>query len=391
MYVCMYYYVFIYVCIYVFNKNCWDRWITLHLYTNEGDLVYDPFSGRGTTTLEAIKLNRKIISNDLSPLAYVLTKSKTFPINVEDAIKYVNKLKKDYIKSNWEIPINSDKYKDIKVFYSLNNLKQLDYLREKIGKNWRRKNFSKMNNYILAIALGIMHGPVRKSGDENNSIYFSVNMPSGYSMSPNYAEKYIKKNELFKIENDIFDQIIYRIKNKRNDFLPSNDENNVYNGDALKSSQYFKNNKPKLIFTSPPYLNLIKYVEQNWMRFWLLNFDKKQTKEKMVDDYHKLEEYKDFISNFLIEMEKIMDNESRLIMVIGDVKKYFIRSIMNEIIEKISCKTNLYLEEEPIKQVLKNKLSRQMGKRVGKATESDWVFIFRRKNEGIKAKRFIYR
>ncbi len=45
-------------------------------YTNEGDIVFDPFSGRGTTTLQAIKLNRISILNDLSPLAYVLTKSK---------------------------------------------------------------------------------------------------------------------------------------------------------------------------------------------------------------------------------------------------------------------------------------------------------------------------
>ena len=65
-------------------------------YTKEGDLVYEPFSGRGTTTLEARQLNRRIISNDLSPLAYVLTKSKTFTVNYKKVIKRINQFEKKF-------------------------------------------------------------------------------------------------------------------------------------------------------------------------------------------------------------------------------------------------------------------------------------------------------
>ena len=45
-------------------------------FTKVGDTILDPFSGRGTTPLEAIAQNRIGIGNDLNDLAYVLTKGK---------------------------------------------------------------------------------------------------------------------------------------------------------------------------------------------------------------------------------------------------------------------------------------------------------------------------
>ena len=41
-------------------------------YTNEGDIVYDPFTGRGTTIIEAALMNRNVISNDINPLSRIL-------------------------------------------------------------------------------------------------------------------------------------------------------------------------------------------------------------------------------------------------------------------------------------------------------------------------------
>ena len=40
--------------------------------TCPGDLVYDPFSGRGTTAVEAALRGRNVIVNDVSPLSEIL-------------------------------------------------------------------------------------------------------------------------------------------------------------------------------------------------------------------------------------------------------------------------------------------------------------------------------
>lgn len=340
-------------------------------YTNEGELVYDPFSGRGTTPLEAKRLKRRTISNDLSPLAFVLTKSKMSEINIKKVYERV-----DYHKNNYKIWIKQNQYKlrrkehdEIKVFFSSNNLKQMFYLREILGKNF--KKLSKTDNFILAIALGITHGKTRADGTTSN---FSVSMPNGYSMAPGYAKKYIAKNNLIKPKTDIFQQIKARASKK----VPISNEgidHKVIFGDALNSSKII-NESPKLIFTSPPYLNIVKYVSQNWIRFWILGFNKEDTNKKIVDDYHNLEMYKLFMRNFMNEMKKLMNKDSKLIMVIGDVNKISVR----EIIKELSKDCEFKYVSKPEEHILKRKLSSQMGKeKNGKATPRDWVFILERK------------
>src|SRR5215469_17360039 len=62
-------------------------------FTAQNDLIYDPFSGSGTVALEAWAAGRKIIANDLSPYAAVLTRAKLFPYDsLEDALEDMEEL-----------------------------------------------------------------------------------------------------------------------------------------------------------------------------------------------------------------------------------------------------------------------------------------------------------
>ena len=44
--------------------------------TRPGDRVYDPFSGRGTTALEAALLGRRVVANDINPLSELLARPR---------------------------------------------------------------------------------------------------------------------------------------------------------------------------------------------------------------------------------------------------------------------------------------------------------------------------
>src|SRR5207342_971490 len=48
-------------------------------YSRPGDVVLDPFSGRGTTPLQACAEGRIGVGNDLNPFAHLLTASKVDP------------------------------------------------------------------------------------------------------------------------------------------------------------------------------------------------------------------------------------------------------------------------------------------------------------------------
>ena len=44
--------------------------------TAPGDTVYDPFSGRGTTAVEAALHGRRVIANDINPLSAIFTRPR---------------------------------------------------------------------------------------------------------------------------------------------------------------------------------------------------------------------------------------------------------------------------------------------------------------------------
>ena len=50
----------------------------ISLLSKEKDVVYDPFSGRGTTIIEAALLKRNVIANDINPLSTFLSKPRLF-------------------------------------------------------------------------------------------------------------------------------------------------------------------------------------------------------------------------------------------------------------------------------------------------------------------------
>jgi DNA modification methylase len=50
-------------------------------FSSPGDLVLDPYMGGGTSIIEALVANRKIVGNDLNSLAVFIAKVKTTPLN----------------------------------------------------------------------------------------------------------------------------------------------------------------------------------------------------------------------------------------------------------------------------------------------------------------------
>ena len=68
----------------------------IDIFTKEGDIVYDPFAGRGTTLIEAALMNRQIIANDVNPLSKILTQPRLKIQTISDIqerldqIKFVN-------------------------------------------------------------------------------------------------------------------------------------------------------------------------------------------------------------------------------------------------------------------------------------------------------------
>ncbi len=345
-------------------------------YSKENDTVMDNFSGRGTTGLVARELNRNFIGSDLNPYALVLSRAKIEKYQIEDLIEKLNNLQEEYIKQKdfFYKQTSIKKYSELLYFYKRSTLSQLIFLRDTLGKRWRDNN--EYENAILAFSLGLMHGPTKISGE---TIYFSVDMPNAISMAPNYVKNYVKENNLKKPNVNIFENIKNRSLNKYDEKIISNNFNGkIFEKDSTIENEKINDNSIKLVITSPPYLNIINYTKSNWLKLWLLGYDRSELKNEIkLADNLKLDSYKEFIKSYLNSIYKKIKKNGYVCLVVGDVfGKPLIEDVWKSIKDEVKFKFHEIYIDEGYSQNFK--ISNMLNSRKGKATLIEKILVLKK-------------
>ena len=166
-------------------------------FTEIEDIVLDPFSGRGTTALEAMAQGRFGIGNDLNDLAFVLTKGKLVNPKLDDVLTRLSELECGYDREEW-LHFSGMPNK-VRMIFHPETQKQLMYLKREL--DWRGKD---IDSFLTMVLMGAMHG--------QSSGFLSLSMPNTFSMSPNYVRKYIKKHDLRRPKRNVFTVLRKRCK-----------------------------------------------------------------------------------------------------------------------------------------------------------------------------------
>ncbi|MBA2876285.1 DNA methyltransferase [Thermaerobacillus caldiproteolyticus] len=347
-------------------------------FTEEGDVVLDPFSGRGTAPLEACIAGRIGIGVDLNPLAYLLTSAKLNPPSLEEALNRIEELREMYEK-----PDISDVPEEIFMLFDEDiTLPQLVFIKNRFA-NWKH-DLSNVDRFLLAALMGIMHGKHRKSGGTS---YLSISMPNTFSMSPNYIKNFIEKHGLTKPRVDVFDQLINKVKKLYRNNRPTR-QGYAYLANAKNfielNNEHIVNRNVKMVFTSPPYLKVVNYGTFNWIRLWLLGEDIKMIDKNLkLDDNHTLDRYVDFMEQIIRQCEEVLVDTGVACFVIGDVaspRKEPLR-LAEYVWEKLRDRTNMRLfgiVEDHLPS--SDKVTRIWGKTQGNATKIDRILILYKGN-----------
>ena len=167
----------------------------------EGDTVFEPFSGSGTTALEAQLLGINFIGIDISPLCVIQGRVKTRAIYVIDEIiklkdTLISKLKPSLFNSegNFYNVLKDIEDDDVRDFYTLARLLAVSD-KERRGREFEQsfiKNLNLMINSVkdykeISRKLGLSLGNIdMKIGDARN-IELPINSVEGIITSPPYS------------------------------------------------------------------------------------------------------------------------------------------------------------------------------------------------------------
>ncbi len=236
----------------------------INLLTKENDIVYDPFSGRGTTVIEAGILGRKIISNDINPLSGILAYPRFFYPKLNEITERLDEIK---INSEYESEMDLSMFFHSKTLGEIISIK--NYLREKNENNEE----DLIDKWIRMVATNRLTG--------HSKGFFSV-----YTLPPNQAvsrESQIKIN-IKRNQKPEYRDVRHLIRRKTKTLVRTLSENKISRlkeaGETcrflvkdVRNTPEIENSSVQLIVTSPPFLNIVQYANDNWLRCWFNSID----------------------------------------------------------------------------------------------------------------------
>jgi len=271
--------------------------------TSAGDVVFDPFSGRGTAPMEACRLGRVGLGSDANPLAYVLTGAKVNPPSVEQVSARVEELRASMPACGRCTAPDA-----ISMLYSPKVLRQLCWLRGVLDIDDRTDRF------VMSTILGLLHANYKPGAPARG---LSISMPNTFSMSPGYVRRYIEEHELQPPDVDVFDMV--RRKAERMAIPRATARRGrAWNADARELGS-LREGPAKLVFTSPPYLGVIKYGKYNWIRLWMLGHKPREVDDQLVATAS-LRRYLDFMAEVLDGLSAAVTLNGFVCLMIGDVR-----------------------------------------------------------------------
>lgn len=270
--------------------------------SDEEQVVLDPFSGGGTTVLEALLTNRKAIASDAFYYAYILSCAKAHPMALNQFRCYL----KAKIEESQTVCIDTTELhnRDLLASYSPSTLEQIVRLRAVL-----QDDESQEATFTKGLICGVLHGP--------SKMFLSLPQKDTVSSTPRYVERYSQAHNLTPPDRDIYECAINKAQRCLKTPLPEH-HGQVYLADS-RNLEHIASASVDLIVTSPPYLAVLDYTWNNWLRVWWLGRDRKEERANLTLTRRE-DLYRPFMRKTLAEMYRVLRPDSAAVIVVGDVK-----------------------------------------------------------------------
>jgi hypothetical protein len=276
--------------------------------TQPGDIVYDPFMGRGTTLVEAAMLGRIPFGCDINPLSTVLTRPRLTPPTLEQVAARLEEI--DFHCSD-ELP------EDLLVFYHPETLREIASLKEYLAERRRHNTLDSVDDWICLVALN------RLTGHSNG--FFSV-----YTLPPNQAVSVKSQRKINADRNQTPPRrAVPHLILKKSRILMSDCDAAMrrtlaavapmsrFLTQPADATPEIPTDSVSLVVTSPPFLDVVDYAGDNWLRCWFLGIDPQTVK---LTSLKKLDDWREAMTAVFRELHRVLKPGGHIAFEVGEVR-----------------------------------------------------------------------
>lgn len=284
------------------------------LLTGKGDIVYDPFSGRGTTVIEAGLLGRNVVANDANPLSRIMTEPRFFP--PDPAV--VEKRLLAILQQGGTADL------DLSMFYHPDTEHEIVALREYLLSRKDAHRDDMIDRWIAMVATNRLTG--------HSKGFFSVyTLPPNQAVSPQSQQRINRKRKQVPEYRDTRRIILNKTKSLLRTLTDEEHRNLAKAGKMARllsedscATREIPDESVQLTVTSPPFLDIVQYREDNWLRCWFNGLDenavgRRITMARNIDDWSAV------MSRVFSELFRITKPGGYVAFEVGEVRKRTIR------------------------------------------------------------------
>ena len=273
----------------------------IDIFTKEGDVVYDPFAGRGTTLIEAALLNRQIIANDVNPLSKILTQPRLKIPTIQDIQARLDQIK--FCGQRADI--------DLSMFFHRDTESEIVSLKNNLEDN-------PIDNWIRMVSTNRLTG-------------HSAGFFSGYTLPPNQAASQRRQklinNRLgivppYKNTKEIIikksKSLMRNISSDLSRRLENVSSTAIFSSVDSRKTSHISSDSVHLTVTSPPFLNIVRYAEDNWLRSWFNGIDASKIESK-ISSCRTVDKWSNVMSGVFSELHRVTIPGGWVAFEVGEV------------------------------------------------------------------------
>ena len=281
--------------------------------TRPGDRVYDPFMGRGTTPLEAALLGRRPAGCDVNPLSEILVESRLEPPMSADVARRLQRI---------DLSRQVEVREDLAVFYHPSTLAEICSLRSYLRERALDNRVDAIDRWIRMVAVNRLTG--------HSPGFFSVyTLPPNQAVSVDVQRKINAARQQVPPRRDVRAIILSKTRSlladcddlTRETLRQVRREAQFLTGPANGTAS-LANESVDLVVTSPPFLDVVDYAGDNWLRCWFCDIDPASVRITIAK---KLEAWKQAMADVFLELYRVVRPGGYVAFEVGEVRRGTVR------------------------------------------------------------------